>query len=92
MEAGPGVDKMENDLIESNHKVKTLCETISTLELRLKDIKNELELSNTKNEQLLIENEKLHCTEEDLSKQVYHLKNHNYFVNFLLKINYLWAI
>lgn len=85
MEAGPGVDKMENDLIESNHKVKTLCETISILESRLNDIKSQLDFSNTKNEQLLIENEKLRCTEEDLSKQVNHFKNYNHLLTHLSK-------
>jgi len=69
---------MEKDLIESNEKVKQLCETISTLESKLKDVNNKLELSNTKCDQLSEDNKKLHNIEEDLSKQV-RVKNIVYF-------------
>jgi len=61
---------MEKDLIESNEKVKQLCDTISRLELKLKDINTQLELSNSKCDQLSKDNEKLRGIEDDLSKQV----------------------
>jgi len=61
---------MEKDLIESNEKVKQLCETISRLELKLKDVHNKLELSNTKCDQLSKDNEKLSAIQNDLSNQV----------------------
>ncbi|XP_027851398.2 nucleoprotein TPR-like isoform X1 [Aphis gossypii] len=75
--AAPEVDKMEKDLIESNEKVKQLCDTISRLELKLKDVNTQLELSNSKCDQLSKENEKLHGIEEDLSKQVCFLLRNN---------------
>uniref|UniRef100_A0A2S2PQR5 NUA/TPR/MLP1-2-like domain-containing protein n=2 Tax=Schizaphis graminum TaxID=13262 RepID=A0A2S2PQR5_SCHGA len=68
--AAPEVDKMEKDLIESNEKVKQLCDTISRLELKLKNVNTQLELSNTKCDQLSKDNEKLHSIEDDLSKQI----------------------
>lgn len=68
--AAPEVDKMEKDLIESNEKVKQLCDTISRLELKLKDVNTQLELSNSKCDQLSKDNEKLCGIEDDLSKQV----------------------
>lgn len=80
MDAAPAVDKLETDLIESNEKVKSLCEDISRLESRLEDVNNKLELSNTKCDQLSKDNEKLHSIEDDLSKQV------NYFVLNILFI------
>jgi hypothetical protein len=61
---------MEKDLIESNEKVEQLCDTISRLELKLKNVNIQLELSNTKCDQLSKDNEKLHGIEDDLSKQV----------------------
>lgn len=69
-DAGPVVDLLDKKLFESNEKVKTLCETVSTLELRLKDVYKKLELSVQKCNQLSIENERLHGIENDLSKQV----------------------
>ncbi|XP_025205590.1 nucleoprotein TPR [Melanaphis sacchari] len=75
--AAPEVDKMEKELIESNEKVKQLCDTISRLELKLKDVSTQLELSNTKCDQLSKDNEKLHGIEEDLSKQVCFLLRNN---------------
>lgn len=62
---------MENDLIVSNEKVKTLCETVQRLELKLKDVSSKLENSNIECDKLSKENEKLRLTEEDLSNQVY---------------------
>lgn len=61
-------------MFESNEKVKTLCETVSKLELQLEDVVNRLELSNEKCEELSKENYKLRGTEDDLSKQVNYLK------------------
>ncbi|XP_022171411.1 nucleoprotein TPR-like isoform X3 [Myzus persicae] len=75
--AAPEVDQMEKDLIESNEKVKQLCETISRLELKLKDVNNKLELSNTKCDQLSKDNEKLHAIENDLSNQVCFILRNN---------------
>eukprot|EP00102_Acyrthosiphon_pisum_P012409 XP_008181542.1 PREDICTED: nucleoprotein TPR [Acyrthosiphon pisum] len=75
--AAPEVDQMEKDLIESNEKVKQLCETISRLELKLKDVNNKLELSNTKCDQLSKDNKKLQGIEDDLSKQVCFLLRSN---------------
>lgn len=75
--AAPEVDQMEKDLIESNEKVKQLCETISRLELKLKDVNNKLELSNTKCDQLSKDNKKLQSIEDDLSKQVCFLLRNN---------------
>ena len=74
---------MEKDLIESNEKVKQLCETISRLELKLKDVNNKLELSNTKCDQLSKDNKKLQGIEDDLSKQV-RFKNEVYYYNILI--------
>jgi len=79
---------MEKDLIESNEKVKQLCETISRLELKLKDVNNKLELSNTKCDQLSKDNKKLQSTEDDLSKQV-RFKNEVYYYNIFIFILYL---
>lgn len=69
---------MEKDLIESNEKIKLLCETISRLELKLKDVNIKLEQSNNKCDQLSKDNEKLHGIEDDLSKQVW-FKNIVYY-------------
>lgn len=79
---------MEKDLIESNEKVKQLCETISRLELKLKDVNNKLELSNTKCDQLSEDYKKLQSTEDDLSKQV-RFKNEVYYYNIFIFILYL---
>lgn len=73
MDAAPAIDKLENDLTESNEKVKSLCENISRLESRLEDVNQKLEFSNTKCDQLSKDNEKLRGIEEDLSKQVNYL-------------------
>lgn len=70
MDAAPDVDELEKNLFESNEKVKTLCDTVSRLEFRLKDISSKLENSNLKCDQLSKENEKLCRIEDDLSKQV----------------------
>lgn len=79
---------MEKDLIESNEKVKQLCETISRLELKLKDINNNLELSNAKCDQLSKDNKKLQSIEDDLSKQV-RFKKSVYYFNICILILYL---
>lgn len=72
--AAPDVDKLESDLIVSNEKVKTLCETVQRLELKLKDVSTKLGNSIANCDQLSIENRKLCSTQEDLSNQVYYLK------------------
>jgi len=81
---------MEKDLIESNEKVKQLCETISKLELKLKDVNNKLELSNSKCDQLSEDNKKLHNIEEDLSKQV-RVKKYGLFLKYLY-FNFIFYI
>lgn len=70
LDAAPGIDKLENNFIESNKKVKTLCETVSNLEFKLKEVSSQLVLSNKKCDQLTKDNKKLRCIEDDLSKQV----------------------
>jgi len=70
MDASPEIDKLEKDLLESNEKVKTLCDTISRLELKLKDVNNKLEYCNSQCDELSKENIRLHSIEDDLSKQV----------------------
>lgn len=57
-------------MVESNEKVKTLCDTVSRLECKLSDVNNQLVLSNKKCDQLTKDNEKLRGIEDDLSKQV----------------------
>lgn len=64
-------------MFESNEKVKTLCDTVSRLEFRLKDTNDKLEYSSLKCDQLSKDNEKLHIIEDDLSKQVSIIKNLN---------------
>lgn len=64
-------------MFESNEKVKTLCDTVSRLEFKLKDTNDKLEYSNLKCDQLSKENEKLRSIEDDLSKQVNIIKNTN---------------
>lgn len=83
MDAAPAVDKLENDLIESNEKVKSLCENSSRLEAKLEDVCNKLKLSNTKCDKLSKENENLRGIENDLSKQV------NYLILIILLTNNL---
>lgn len=68
---------MEKDLVESNHKLKTLNESISVYELKLRDVSNELKLSITKCEQLTKDNEKLSNIKNDLSNQVNYLPTNN---------------
>lgn len=70
MDASPGIEKLENDLIESNEKVKALCESNSRLELLLNDSNNKLEQSVKKCNEILNDNEKLSAIEDDLSRQV----------------------
>lgn len=79
---------MEKDLIESNEKVKQLCETISRLELKLKDINNNLELSNAKCDQLSKDNKRLRSIKVDLDNQV-RFKNSVYYFNICILILYL---
>lgn len=57
---------------ESNEKVQVLCDTVERLEFKLNDVSNQLQLSNSKCDQLTKENEKLCSIEDDLSKQVYY--------------------
>ncbi|VVC26804.1 Major intrinsic protein, conserved site [Cinara cedri] len=70
MDATPNINKLEMELMESNEKVKTLCENNSKLELLLTDINKKLEFSTTKCDQLFKENAKLSDIEVDLSRQI----------------------
>lgn len=70
MDATPGIAKLENDLMESNEKVKTLCENNSRLELLLTDSNKKLELSITACNEILKDNKRLSDIEVDLSRQV----------------------
>lgn len=62
---------MEKELFEYKKKVKTLCATISKLELNLENVNNKLEYSNSKCDELSKDNAKLRSIDDDLSKQVY---------------------
>lgn len=70
MDASPSIEKLENDLIESNEKVKTLCDSNSRLELLLTESNNKLELSIKRCNEILNNNIKLSAIEDDLSRQV----------------------
>lgn len=65
---------MEKDLIQSNNKVNELSDIVTILQLKLKDIDEKLECSNTKCDKLLIDNENLHYTVDRKDLQVYYLK------------------